>query len=64
MTIPRFLRDIVITEYGIADCRSKTDSEVIQAMLNIADSRFQPKLLAQAKKHGDTAPQLCPDIIS
>jgi acyl-CoA hydrolase len=52
ITIPRFLRDIVITEYGIADCRSKTDSEVIQAMLNIADSRFQPELLAQAKKCG------------
>lgn len=52
MTIPRFLRDIVITEYGIADCRSKTDSEVIQAMLNITDSRFQSELLAQAKKHG------------
>ena len=51
-TIPRHLRDIVITEYGVADLRSKTDAEVIKAMLNIADSRFQPALLEQAKAAG------------
>ncbi|TXH05738.1 MAG: acetyl-CoA hydrolase [Nevskiaceae bacterium] len=51
-TIPRHLRDIVITEYGIADLRGKTDSEVIAAMLNVADSRFQAPLLEQAKKAG------------
>ncbi len=28
-TIPRHLRDIVVTEYGIADLRGRTDSEVI-----------------------------------
>lgn len=48
-TIPRHLRDIVVTEYGIAELRGKTDSEVIAALLNIADSRFQDELLAQAK---------------
>ena len=32
-TIPRFLRDYVITEYGIADCRSKTDADIIKAIL-------------------------------
>lgn len=48
-TIPRHLRDIVVTEYGIADLRGKTDEEVVKAMLNIADSRFQNKLLEQAK---------------
>ncbi len=52
ITIPRHLRDIVITEYGIADLRSKTDNEVAKALLNIADSRFQPELLSQAKKSG------------
>lgn len=52
ITIPRHLRDLVITEYGIADLRSKTDNEVIKALLNIADSRFQPQLLAQAKQSG------------
>lgn len=51
-TIPRFLRDIFITEYGIADCGSKTDSETIKALLNITDSRFQPSLLAKAKRAG------------
>jgi len=51
-TIPRYLRDIVVTEYGIADCRGKADSEVIQSLLNITDSRFQDALLAKAKKSG------------
>ncbi|GAA3932123.1 acetyl-CoA hydrolase/transferase C-terminal domain-containing protein [Litoribacillus peritrichatus] len=51
-TIPRHLRDIVITEYGVADLRGKTDSEVIQAMLNITDSRFQAPLLEEAKQNG------------
>lgn len=51
-TLARYLRDIVITEYGIADCRSKTDSEVIKAILNVTDSRFQQSLLEKAKKSG------------
>lgn len=51
-TIPRHLRDIVITEYGIADLRSKTDNEIAKALINIADSRFQEKLLVQAQAAG------------
>ncbi|MDE2345612.1 MAG: hypothetical protein KGL13_04005 [Gammaproteobacteria bacterium] len=51
-TIPRHLRDMVITEYGIADLRGKQDWEVIAALLNICDSRFQEALLAQAKDAG------------
>jgi hypothetical protein len=51
-TIPRHLRDIVITEYGIADLRAAIDAEVIAALLNVADSRFQEPLLAQAKAAG------------
>lgn len=51
-TIPRHLRDIYVTEYGIADVRGKCDKDVIAAMLNIADSRFQPELLAKAKQAG------------
>jgi acyl-CoA hydrolase len=51
-TIPRHLRDIVITEYGIADLRGKTDAAVIEALLNITDSRFQPGLIEQAQKAG------------
>jgi hypothetical protein len=51
-TIPRHLRDVVVTEYGIADLRGKTDRDVIAAMLAIADSRFQGELLRQAKDAG------------
>src|SRR5579885_415457 len=51
-TIPRHLRDIVISEYGVADLRGKSDAGVIAAMLNIADSRFQPELLRAAKDAG------------
>lgn len=51
-TIPRHLRDIVISEYGMADLRGKRDKEVIAALLNIADSRFQDSLLRKAIGHG------------
>lgn len=51
-TIPRHLRDIVITEYGIADLRGQTDSEVIARLLAISDSRFQGFLMEQAKEAG------------
>lgn len=51
-TIPRHLRDIVVTEYGIADLRGKTDAAVVEAMLNISDSRFQPGLIEQAQRAG------------
>jgi acyl-CoA hydrolase len=51
-TIPRHLRDIVITEYGVADLRGRTDEEVIAALLNVADSRFQGELLSRAQAAG------------
>lgn len=51
-TIPRHLRDVVITEYGVADLRGQPDAEVIKRLLAIADSRFQEDLLAQAKENG------------
>lgn len=54
-TIPRHLRDIVITEYGIADLRGKNDAHVIAALLQIADSRFQDELIEQAKAAGKLA---------
>jgi acyl-CoA hydrolase len=49
-TIPRHLRDVVVSEYGVADLRGKSDRDCIAALLNIADSRFQGSLLADAKK--------------
>jgi Acetyl-CoA hydrolase/transferase C-terminal domain len=51
-TIPRHLRDIFVTEYGIADVRGKSDADVIAAMLGITDSRFQSELARQAKDAG------------
>ncbi|MGE8327945.1 acetyl-CoA hydrolase/transferase C-terminal domain-containing protein [Pseudomonas urmiensis] len=54
-TIPRHLRDIVVTEYGIADLRGQTDSEVIARLLAISDSRFQGELMEQAKAAGKLA---------
>jgi acyl-CoA hydrolase len=51
-TIPRHLRDIVVTEYGVADLRGKSDRDVITAMLHIADSRWQDELLRAAKDAG------------
>ena len=51
-TIPRHLRDIVVTEYGVADLRGRTDRDVVVALLKVADSRFQPALLERAKAAG------------
>jgi len=51
-TIPRHLRDIYVTEYGVADLRGKSDEDCILAMLAIADARFQYDLVAQAKAAG------------
>ena len=48
VTIPRHLRDIVVTEYGIADLRSRSDAEVAGALIAIADRRFQEPLAARA----------------
>jgi hypothetical protein len=51
-TIPRHLRDVVVTEYGIADLRGQSDAEVIKRLVGIADSRFQQDLLRFAMDHG------------
>lgn len=51
-TIPRHLRDLVVTEYGIADLRGATDEECVQRMLAICDARFVDALIAKAKAAG------------
>lgn len=55
LTIPRHLRDVVITEYGAADVRGKTDEETILAIAAIADLEFQLVLLDEAKRRGKVA---------
>lgn len=51
-SVPKHLRDIIVTEYGIADVRGKPDKDVIAEILKVTDSRFQDGLLQQAKKAG------------
>jgi len=50
-TIPRHLRDIYVTEYGIADVRGKADEDVVWNMVGIADTRFQYGLVTAAMNH-------------
>ncbi|MDX1734429.1 MAG: acetyl-CoA hydrolase/transferase C-terminal domain-containing protein [Halioglobus sp.] len=52
ITIPKHLRDVIVTEYGIADLRGQSDSEIIKRLVAIADSRFQGELIDQAVKAG------------
>ena len=47
-TIPRHLRDIYITEYGIADLRGKTDEECAISMISISDAQFHRQLVDEA----------------
>ncbi len=49
-TIPRHLRDIVVTEYGIADLRGRTDEEIVQALVEVMDARFQEAFVAEARR--------------
>ncbi|MCX7545754.1 acetyl-CoA hydrolase/transferase C-terminal domain-containing protein [Marinicella gelatinilytica] len=51
-TIPRHLRDIVVTEYGMADLRGQSDEVCIQRLISIADSQFQEGLRQTAVQHG------------
>lgn len=50
LTIPRHLRDIYITEYGVADLRDRNDGDCIRAMLAITEAEFQPRLLEEAQQ--------------
>jgi len=52
LTIPRHLRDVVVTEYGVADLRDRSDAEVIASMIRVADSRFQDDLVERAEAAG------------
>ncbi len=56
VTIPRHLRDLVVTEYGVAELRGRTDEECIQALVQITDRRFQDGLVRRAQAAGKLAP--------
>jgi acyl-CoA hydrolase len=51
-TIPRHLRDVYVSEYGIADLRGACDEDCVLAMAGIADARFQHALLDAAHRSG------------
>lgn len=55
-TIPRHLRDIVITEYGVADLRGRSDRECIAAMLAVSDARCIDELADRAMRSGKLEP--------
>lgn len=52
VTIPRHLRDIAVTEYGIADLRDACDEDCILAMLAISDVAAQADLARAAQANG------------
>jgi hypothetical protein len=54
-TIPRHLRDVAISEYGVADLRGASDAECIERMLGLCESRFVPQLLQKAQAAGKLA---------
>ncbi|MDQ3289641.1 MAG: acetyl-CoA hydrolase [Pseudomonadota bacterium] len=51
-TIPRHLRDIYITQYGVADLRGRTDEDCVLAMTAICDTAFQRDLIETAQHEG------------
>ena len=62
VTIPRHLRDIAITEFGIADLRGRTDENCTIAMLALSAVPHQQRLIDQAKRAGKLDPDfLAPD---
>lgn len=54
-TIPRHLRDVYVSEYGIADLRGACDEDCVLRMAAIADARFQGGLLACGRRGGKVA---------
>ena len=51
-TIPRHLRDVFVTEYGVADRQGKIRRRSDRGDAAVTDSRFQAELARQAKDAG------------
>ena len=56
VTIPRHLRDLVITEYGVADLRGASDGDCVRRLLAITDARHRPALATKARAALKLAP--------
>jgi 4-hydroxybutyrate CoA-transferase len=50
VTVPRVLADYVVTEYGIAHLKGKTQRQRAQELIAISHPDFRPKLEKEAKK--------------
>ncbi|MDD5171171.1 MAG: acetyl-CoA hydrolase/transferase C-terminal domain-containing protein, partial [Syntrophales bacterium] len=50
--VPRYLADYVVTEYGIAALKGKTNNERSRSLISIAHPNFRAKLTEQARKAG------------
>ena len=55
-TVPRHLRDLVVTEYGVADLWGQSDRTCCARMAAVADARFQPELVRAAQAAGKLEP--------
>lgn len=51
-TIPRHLRDIVVTEYGVADLRGENDRTVAERLIAVAAAPAQGALLEAGRARG------------
>ena len=47
-TVPRHMKDVVVTEYGVADLRGRVDRDTVAAMIGIADESVQGTLIGEA----------------
>lgn len=61
-TIPRHLRDIYITQYGIADLRGRTDEDCVLGMTAISDAAFQSTLIQTAQREGKVQAELATPV--
>ncbi len=55
-SIPKYSRDIIVSEYGIAHIRGLSEEQIAHEMIKISDSRFQKQLIKQAIKHNKIKP--------
>lgn len=51
-SIPRQFRDCLVTEYGVADLKGRSDREVVSAIVSVADRAFQARLAREATASG------------
>ena len=54
-TVPRHMKDVIVSEYGVADLRGRTDEATIVEMLGLAEAPFQESLLVKARVAGKIA---------